>query len=395
MKNRIVILGFTVLAAIMLAVCEGPAGPQGIQGERGEKGGKGEKGEQGDIGEPGEKGEAGQKGPKGETGEKGDSLYLIKFNANGGAFADGNEIKKAAAEENIPITAPEKPGSAWGVFLGWYTHPAGGSLFNFTTPITAPITLYAQWLFDKNLLADWLRNQSGGDDEDDPLSLKVNINLDDDWQELLEAIEAGQKYVGLDLSLCDMNGTVFNPGSGIKTGKDKIVSIMLPDKATEIVKGNSATSAFAGFVNLRSFNAANLAAIGAYAFYECVKLAITELPVGLTKIGNYSFRKCTNLALKTLPPDITEIGSNAFNGCSGLTEITLCEKVTTIGIYAFNGCNNLKFLTCLAETPPSLAANDFSKKTIEIKVPPDSLKAYQEAPNWSAVADKISAIDEL
>jgi len=127
------------------------------------------------------------------------------------------------------------------------------------------------------------------------LSIKVNLDV---WQELLEAVETAQKYVGLDLSLCDMSGTIFNPNAanggagGIKSGKDKIITIVLPDKATEIEAGTSeATSAFRGFVNLRSFSGANLTKIGAYAFYGCAKLNPGALPSGLTSIGDYSFYK--------------------------------------------------------------------------------------------------------
>jgi len=394
MKKHIVILGLAVFAAILPAACTGPAGPQGLQGEKGETGAKGEKGEKGNPGDTGEPGEKGEAGPR---GEKGDSLYLVRFNANGGAFADGNEIKKAAAEENIPIAPPEEPDSAWGVFLGWYTQPAGGFLFEFTTPITAPVILYAQWLFDKGLLADWLKNRSGGDSEDDPLSLKVNINLDDDWRNLLEAIEMGQKFIKLDLSLCGMSGTEFNPDNSIKTGKNKIVSITLPDKATEIAKGNSVnTSAFTGFTNLRSFNAANLTDISAFAFYGCAKLAITELPDGVTKINRYGFRNCSSLAIKTLPAGVTEIGTYAFSGCTILTEMTLYEKVINIGASAFSDCNNLKFFSCLAEKPPTLGTNVFGKNSdLTIKVLHDSLNAYKEADNWKNYANQISAIDEL
>jgi hypothetical protein len=499
MRNCIAILWLAALAAAMLTACEGPAGPQGIQGERGEKGVKGD---------TGEKGEPGPQGPKGENGEKGDSLYLVIFNANGGSFPGPSVEKKIVAEENCPIAEPAEPYWAWGSFLGWYTQPDGGSLFDFETPVTAPVTLYAHWLFDKDLLAGWLINQNGGESEDDPLVLPININLGG-WQELLKAVETAQKYVDLDLSLCVMTGTVFNPDSRISAGKDKIVSITLPDKATGIAAGISkTTSSFGGFASLRSFNAANLAGIGAYAFYECKKLApdalppsvssigsyafyeceklnisalpsgvtsigeyafykctemaleelpsgivsigahafdtcskiaITELPDGLTCIRAYSFRDCKNIALTALPPGITSIENYAFRGCtnlaltelpstvdsistyafyncpklaltclpetiisieagtfgncSGLTEMTLHDKIANIKNNAFNGCSNLKSFTCLAETPPSLGTNDFSKKTIEIKVPPDSLKTYQEAANWKNLADKIIPID--
>jgi len=343
MKKHVIICGFVALAAIMPAACAGPAGPQGIQGEKGEKG---------ETGETGENGEPGPQGPKGETGEKGDSLFLVIFNTNGGIFPDLNVIKKIAAEEGRPIAAPEDPFWAWGSFLGWYTQPTGGSLFEFTTPITAPITLYARWLFDKNLLADWLGNQDGGDSEDDALILSININLSD-WQELLEAIETAQKYVGLDLSLCGINGTVFNPDSGISAGKDKIVSIVLPKKAVGIAAGISkTTSAFGGFVNLKSFNAANLANIGAYAFYGCKKLELTALPSSVSSIGDYAFYECTRLNISALPAGVTNIGSYAFYKCTDMTLAEFPSGIVSIDTYAFDGCSKL----ALTELPGGLTS---------------------------------------
>jgi len=436
------------LVTVLPAACmgpAGPAGPQGIQGERGEKG------EPGDNGEPGAEGLPGETGPK---GEKGDSLYLVIFNANGGAFSDGYEIKKAAAEENLPIAAPEEPGWAWGGFLGWYTGQTGGSLFDFTTPVTAPVTLYARWLFDKNLLADWLKNQNEGDGEDEPLKLSIKINMDD-WQTLLQALEAAQKYVDLDLSRCNMSGPVFNPnsrggaaggavGGGGSAGKDKIVSIILPDSAGGIAAGISeAASAFGGFGSLRSFNAANLTNIGAYAFYNCKKLEsdalppsvstigdyafynceklrLGALPPRVTGIGSYAFYKCTDITLTELPSGIVSIGSNAFNGCTkiavcelplgltsvadntfrdckGIIEMTLHENITNIGTSAFNGCGNLTQVICLSEAVPAIKTGVFSNtpKLKDIKVPAASLDLYKTAPNWSAsaVADKICKID--
>jgi len=241
-----------------------------------------------------------------------------------------------------------------------------------------------------------------------------------------------------------MNGTVFNPDSRVSAGKDKIVSIVLPDKATGIAAGISeAASAFAGFVNLRSFNAANLASIGAYAFYgckkletsalppfvssigdyafyECDKLKLSALPSGVTSIGSYAFYKCTDIALAELPSGIVSIGANAFNGCTnlaldelpsgltsiadntfrdckGLTAMTLHKNITAIGTSAFNGCSNLKLVICLAETPPTIKTGVFTSThpQLKIKVPAASYDEYIKASNWSAstVAGKIVKID--
>ena len=42
-----------------------------------------------------------------------------------------------------PTNAPTRVGYA---FIGWYTAPTGGTMFDFATPITQDITLYARWV---------------------------------------------------------------------------------------------------------------------------------------------------------------------------------------------------------------------------------------------------------
>jgi uncharacterized repeat protein (TIGR02543 family) len=45
----------------------------------------------------------------------------------------------------VPAQNPTKAGFT---FNGWWTAPTGGELWDFDTPVTGPITLYAQWVAD-------------------------------------------------------------------------------------------------------------------------------------------------------------------------------------------------------------------------------------------------------
>jgi hypothetical protein len=94
-----------------------------------------------------------------------------------------------------------------------------------------------------------------------------------------------------------------------------------------------------------------------------------------------------------LPAGVTTIGANAFYGCTNLTAITLPSTLTTIGGSAFYNCTNLATVTCEATMPPTLGATVFPNATTQIKVPADSVTAYQAATNWSGYASRISAID--
>ncbi|MCL2230409.1 MAG: chitobiase/beta-hexosaminidase C-terminal domain-containing protein [Treponema sp.] len=185
-----------------------------------------------------------------------------------------------------------------------------------------------------------------------PIYLPVQIDLGtmtsagSSWRQLLDIIEEADEFVDLDLSACTMNGTSFNPDANIETGKDKIVSIALPDTATSIAdgpgwNGSKTVATFENFTALKSFSAEGLTSIGSDAFRDCTNLALTSLPEGLTSIGYYAFQDCTNLALTSLPEGLTYIGYGTFQNCTSLALTSLPEGLTFIGGNAFSGCTYL------------------------------------------------------
>jgi len=75
---------------------------------------------------------------------------------------------------------------------------------------------------------------------DDPVLLPMQIDLgmmeqsNSGWGKLLNAIRDADKYVALDLSTCDVitygsNSEHFDPNNQLTIGKDKIVSLILPE----------------------------------------------------------------------------------------------------------------------------------------------------------------------
>ena len=118
----------------------------------------------------------------------------------------------------------------------------------------------------------------------------------------------------------------------------KLALTSLPSGLTKI--GNNAFQYCSGLA-LTSLPS-GLTSIEDNVFRSCIDLALTSLPSGLKIIENYVFQNCTNLALTSLPSGLTRIGSNAFQGCTGLTSITFKGKPSSISSSAFNGCTNLK-----------------------------------------------------
>jgi len=112
---------------------------------------------------------------------------------------------------------------------------------------------------DVTKVEDWLASQKGGASSDDPISFSVKLNLqnmaspESNWQKLLTSINTAGLYVALDLSGCTMPNTEFNADGGIKTGKQFIVSLVLPDSTESI-----ASILFAHFGSLKTARARNI-----------------------------------------------------------------------------------------------------------------------------------------
>jgi hypothetical protein len=200
-------------------------------------------------------------------------------------------------------------------------------------------------------VAAYLNAQTGGTSVDDPVTLPMQINLGtlsqngSGFQQLLNAIQTAGKYVDLNLSACIMTGTDFSPdsmfGGGNNTGKNRIVSIVLPNTAASIGAAENAHQAFSGFENLKTFSGGNITVIGNSAFSYLPNLAMTELPAGLITIDRGAFSGCTSLALTTLPAGLTSIESGTFYGCTSLAITELPAGITSVGEEAFMNCTGL------------------------------------------------------
>jgi len=93
---------------------------------------------------------------------------------------------------------------------------------------------------DAEKVEDWLAKQKGGASVDDPISFSVKLNLqnmaspESNWQKLLTSINTAGLYVALDLSGSTMPGPEFDTDGGTQTGKNFIVSLVLPDSTASV-----------------------------------------------------------------------------------------------------------------------------------------------------------------
>ncbi|MDR0289513.1 MAG: InlB B-repeat-containing protein [Treponema sp.] len=321
-------------------------------------------------------------------------------------FTDGSTVLSALTQtvtHGGSVIRPDDPAKDGYIFDNWYSNSNLSAVYNFTAPVTADIALYAKWAFELpiqnlNLVVPYLETQAGTAANPANLPMQIDLgtmtNTGSGWRQLLAALETAGKYVDLDLSRCAMNGIEFNPDRTVSTGKNRIVSIVLPNAATSTADGSSdTTSAFYRFTALKSFSGTGLTSIGKYsfhsrtsltqtslpagitsignrAFYNCESLALTELPAGLKTIGDYAFCGCTNLVLTSLPEGITSISQGTFYKCTSLAEISMPSGITSIGDSGFQGCVSL----ALKELPTeitSIGARAFSGCTslTEISMP--------------------------
>ena len=68
--------------------------------------------------------------------------YTVSFDYN---YDEMGVYKEVAVEEGKTVGEPEAPSRSMYIFLGWTADKNGGQSFDFSTPITSDITLYAQW----------------------------------------------------------------------------------------------------------------------------------------------------------------------------------------------------------------------------------------------------------
>lgn len=73
-------------------------------------------------------------------GGGGITYYTVKFESNGGTAVSGQSVA-----HNAKVPMPADPTYEGRTFEGWYTDEALTTLYNFNTPVTKNITLYAKW----------------------------------------------------------------------------------------------------------------------------------------------------------------------------------------------------------------------------------------------------------
>ena len=71
--------------------------------------------------------------------------FTVTFNANGGEFEDGKSAFSVSVKENETLSLPEEPTRDKYEFVQWCTDSSLETAWDFSTPVTRAMTLYADW----------------------------------------------------------------------------------------------------------------------------------------------------------------------------------------------------------------------------------------------------------
>lgn len=138
-------------------------------------------------------------------------------------------------------------------------------------------------------------------------------------------------------------------------------------------------------------NAANPLYYSHHLYLNNQEIKYLDIPEGVTAINNYAFINGTSFIDLTLPYTLESVGNNAFEGCKRLSNVALGLLTVSIGSGAFKDCTAISSVTCMAPTPPTMAAfNCFDNDCYDwafLYVPGDKVDEYKSTIYWNKFAN--------
>ena len=173
--------------------------------------------------------------------------------------------------------------------------------------------------------------------------------------------------------------------------RDKLADVVIADRTTALALGSNGSSPLFASCPLDSVYIGGKisyktdAKYGFSPFFRNTSLRTVVVSDTETLVYDNEFYGCTNLKNVTLGNGVKKIGNWAFSGCSNLDYFAFGKNVESIGEEAFSDCVNVTQIISSAATPPTCgtqALDDINKWNCTLKVPMESLAAYQQADQW-------------
>jgi len=292
--------------------------------------------------------------------------FVITFDTKGG----GN-IPSITVPEGGVATKPATPIKDNSNFYDWFIDDdVTPAKFDFDTPITNDITIYARWAVGGSIVDNKFIYDRTSEHVIVPHGVKEITYLNFDGTNKL-------KTISLPNSIKSIGAYAFLNSS--------LTSITIPTSVTSI--GDHAFYRCSGLTSISIPN--SVAHVGDYAFAVCSGLTSITIPSSITSIGSYTFSNCTRLTNIAIPNSVTSIGDAAFLD-SGLTSITIPASVTSIGMATFSGCNSLTSVTIpnsviSIESNVFLSCSNLTSITIPNSVTSIGMAAFGNCRNLQSV----------
>ncbi|MBQ9206080.1 MAG: leucine-rich repeat protein [Treponema sp.] len=263
------------------------------------------------------------------------TYYTVSFDSNGGTFVTSQSV-----ESGKKAVEPKSPTRTDYIFVAWNK---GDSAFDFSTPITAGITLTAHWkaTSENENNANNNVNTDGKDDDsgnNGGAGQVITLTAESLASLSLSDSSYGDTYT-LKLSGEWTNDDILALGSKVKAISGKKISVDMT-QTTGITEIGS--EAFRNASSLVSVHLPNtLESIGWCAFNRCTALMSIEIPASVTEVNTCIFQDCTALESVTFLDCALSINSWNFKGCTALTTVNFGSNITGIGHESFADCTAL------------------------------------------------------
>lgn len=263
-------------------------------------------------------------------------------------FVPGGEtapVTRAAYVEGT-VATPEGIVRAGFVLDGWFTDAACTRPYDFASPVTANLTLYAGWerneytvefvnsiptgeFTSKNTV--WRTvTVSHGDTVEEPAPPSGGLNLFTGWSDgsriydfsrpVMENLTLRTERIPFDWK---NYGGVLRENSNISWELDSSDCVLS-------LTGEGATGGYiCDHVYPQTFPD---------WYGQRLKIGAIEVGEGIDGVGGNAFSWCCNAVRASLPEGLESVGEYAFRGCERLENAVLEEGVETIVQFAFDGC---------------------------------------------------------
>jgi uncharacterized repeat protein (TIGR02543 family) len=325
--------------------------------------------------------------------------YTVTFNTNG-----GSNISELVIPEGSLIARPADPSKYLCEFINWYSDTGLTVLFDFDTPISSNINLYAKWVVTE-IEITYVITVGQNVVVPNPIGSNNYINYTparrgytfDGWYLSSSGsyMVTGSLYTNTTLYAHWITGeylyTISENEIAITSFiKNSETSISVPSTIRGISVTTIAGQTFLNSSSLKTIIIPNsINEIGNETFRGCSSLVGITLPfVGQSRTSTYAealfgyvfgttsytggtkttqYNNSTSYVYNYIPTslknvtitDIPFISDYAFYGCSLLTSIVIPSYVMLIGTAAFRGCSNITSFT-IPSSVTSIGGGAFS-----------------------------------